>query len=498
MASEHPDPVKWDKVAAELQAAREAQQRTWGDIDNAALGRYLADEATSSERAEIESALQALPELKLLTELVRDVLAESGAAEPSAPVTVAPAAVTTTVPAPPLPLQRPVPFVHKARWGTTRQRGAVLAMAACLFIAVGLWAFWPGTNKRHGLPEESFARSERDSTDVERTLHGDRRPGLMAKRDESDLKLAMAARAVEDLQHEVDAKLEKDDAESVLVAARKLTEAADNKALEEDGRYATKAAAGWSSAGLAYATAGDYDQATEAFRRAFEINRKKLGENHEVTRETCFRLTTVLQDGMATPPAPGNPYANPYGPDNPYAMGYGHRVGVSSVHTAMAKDVRGSDRHAFEERREAFRAKMNRPEAQAHVRTSVLPYLTNALRDASSTKERVDVANALGNLGAIASDAQPVVVECLEQAKDTREQQALVWALSQMGPPNEDAVPALAQTLRCCDAQVRQPVANYLARAPKGQALLNELAEKGKAEEKACAREALQRPRGGR
>src|ERR1700723_2084901 len=98
MPAEHPDSVHWDKVASELRAARAAQQRTWGDIDNATLGRYLADESTSSERDAIETAIEPLPELKLLTDLVRGVLADSPAAEPVAPT---------------LPFQRPVPSVAK-------------------------------------------------------------------------------------------------------------------------------------------------------------------------------------------------------------------------------------------------------------------------------------------------------------------------------------------------------------------------------------------------
>src|SRR5262245_48697254 len=88
MPAEHPNSANWEKVAVELRAARAAQQRTWGDIDNTALGRYLADESPTSERAAVESALETLPELKLLTDLVRDVLADSSPAEPVVPVAV--------------------------------------------------------------------------------------------------------------------------------------------------------------------------------------------------------------------------------------------------------------------------------------------------------------------------------------------------------------------------------------------------------------------------
>src|SRR5262245_65986706 len=64
----------WDRVASELRACKEAQQRAWGDIDSADLGRYLAGEAAGEELTRIEQALEDLPELRKLTDLVRDVL----------------------------------------------------------------------------------------------------------------------------------------------------------------------------------------------------------------------------------------------------------------------------------------------------------------------------------------------------------------------------------------------------------------------------------------
>jgi hypothetical protein len=76
MASDVNAENQWERVAAELRACREAQQRAWGDLDDALLGRYLAGEVDPEERRQIESALQELPELRKLTELVRDVLGE--------------------------------------------------------------------------------------------------------------------------------------------------------------------------------------------------------------------------------------------------------------------------------------------------------------------------------------------------------------------------------------------------------------------------------------
>src|SRR5262249_7528144 len=105
-----------------------AQRRAWGDVDDATLGRYLSDEASSSEQASIEAALQNHADLRLLTDIIRDVLAESGDAIPSLPAEPAPQILAFRPPAKP----RKVSFF--------RQRAALLA-GACLFLAVGLVLF---------------------------------------------------------------------------------------------------------------------------------------------------------------------------------------------------------------------------------------------------------------------------------------------------------------------------------------------------------------------
>jgi hypothetical protein len=131
MAIEFKPDEQWDRVASELRAHREAQRRAWGDLDNATLGRYLAGEAEAEERRRIEAALEERPELRRLTDLVRDVLADVGPVEAPAPA----------VPAPPLAV---LPFpTHTAprRTKATRwRRLGALAAAACLLLALGLGA----------------------------------------------------------------------------------------------------------------------------------------------------------------------------------------------------------------------------------------------------------------------------------------------------------------------------------------------------------------------
>src|SRR5277367_2368347 len=86
MASEFDPTEQWDRVASELRAHKQSQQQAWGDVDNATLGRYLAGDLSGEERQQVEQALSELPELRRLTDIVRDVLDEL---DPAAPVPVA-------------------------------------------------------------------------------------------------------------------------------------------------------------------------------------------------------------------------------------------------------------------------------------------------------------------------------------------------------------------------------------------------------------------------
>jgi hypothetical protein len=122
MPSEFNPTDQWDRVASELRACKQAQQQAWGDIDNTTLGRYLADELSADERRDLEQALADLPELRKLTDVVRDVLDEFDPAAPQ-PVSDSPRL---------LPFIPPVQKKHF--W---RQRGA-LVVAASLLLGLGV------------------------------------------------------------------------------------------------------------------------------------------------------------------------------------------------------------------------------------------------------------------------------------------------------------------------------------------------------------------------
>jgi hypothetical protein len=118
MRSDNRPSDTWDRLAAELKACREAQRRAWGDTDNLLLGRYLADDLTPEERNRVESSLKEHPDLQLLTDVVREVMADCPAEEPPAI----------------LPFRKPQ-NKPKAIWLTRRR---VALAAACLLLAVGL------------------------------------------------------------------------------------------------------------------------------------------------------------------------------------------------------------------------------------------------------------------------------------------------------------------------------------------------------------------------
>src|SRR4051794_23937798 len=94
MSSSFDQRGSWDRVAAELRACKDSQKQAYGDVDNATLGRYLAGDMDAAEMASLQQALDELPELRKLTDLLQDVLRDlepieaPPPAEPAAPVPV--------------------------------------------------------------------------------------------------------------------------------------------------------------------------------------------------------------------------------------------------------------------------------------------------------------------------------------------------------------------------------------------------------------------------
>jgi len=406
-----PDP-NWERVAAELRACRDSHQAAWGSIDNATLGRYLADEVTGPERQEIEEALHNLPELRMLTNLVRDVLTEF---EPvPAPV---PASVPITLsfaehvaqPAASMPAKR------KSYFGKTFRQRAALAAAACLLLGLGLalQGLNPPAETRYALGSPSASRIE----------------------------LALLDREVEKLQTEGRISEAMDRASQLPLVAKQAH-------LDEDPRFAYFL----NRAGMLYQNQGNLAMAQENYNWAYGICQKSLGEEHPATVQS---LANAYQaDINQTPPR--------------------SRVNVATGHPQMMAKVnypaaRTMD-HAKKEKGAARKTEelAGRPilrQNPREVKQAVVPVLVQALQRAETPRERLAYIQALGRLGPVAQEAVPSLTQRLNESQDVAERQAILVAMGEMGPSANNALPVLVESLKCSEPLVREAADQSLRRA---------------------------------
>ncbi|HVS35077.1 MAG TPA: hypothetical protein VMS17_05810 [Gemmataceae bacterium] len=256
---------QWDRLASELRACREAQQETWGDLDNGLLGRYLAGDVTLQERRLIEKELQRRPELRKLTDLVSDVLRDCEPASPVLPFSAAPSTPKTTA----------------GRW----RRWAAVAAAACLLLALGYTVLPKGT-----APSPPFQSSPPNVA-----------PGHLTITNTAGFHPAFSSN-----NSAVDAKFP-------VLAAR------DERPMEKKSgpidHIAVVLADGCEEAAQAYHKTGDLDMAEFSYKLAYNIRDWKFGSKAPPTIETRRNLGDVYQTALnldegpvatqvvATPPA---------------------------------------------------------------------------------------------------------------------------------------------------------------------------------------------------
>lgn len=65
---------KWATVAAQLRAYRDQQQAAWGDLDDTTVAKYLANEATDEEIAQVEAAMERYPAVGQAIGVIKEVL----------------------------------------------------------------------------------------------------------------------------------------------------------------------------------------------------------------------------------------------------------------------------------------------------------------------------------------------------------------------------------------------------------------------------------------
>jgi hypothetical protein len=264
MSSAFDQTGSWDRVAAELRACKESQQKAYGDVDSATLGRYLAGEMTPAERATLEQTLEELPDLRLLADLVQDVLNDVG------PVESAPASA-------PVPVILPLAVVKPRRRASALRRYAPLVAAACLLFACV--ATLPQVGVFSGAPSDVVDLSNGTA----------RLPSLtLSPADERMVWLDAppAAAPVKDGVQAVDKFVTQADAapRSVAASAEQL-----NRAL------------------TTYYAQGEVGQAERTLRYNYAASKKKHGPDHETTRYAGRQLAGVYQFALNEPGVPPSP-----------------------------------------------------------------------------------------------------------------------------------------------------------------------------------------------
>jgi hypothetical protein len=478
------DPDKpWEQVHAELRAQRSAQKQAWGDLDDIVLGRYLADEVDSAERRRIETVLDERPELRQLTDLVRDVLAEF---EPTA----APSPVTLPFPAPTPVAARPAASVRLVRrWWQPRYAGLVAAAAVLLALGLGLGLGgvvsrgpganllpWSTTDERASVGQgRRFSDSDNsrlalnvltpadDSSSERRSADAAHHGGLLAARSLATVQ----QREFERLQFV--AAAEQTFAPAIDDYFSRQTSFYLKQGKEEEARsLANERVAVLNEAGQQHKNKGDYPRSESALARANQYcDRAGLGERDPLTAQSRRNhgelLQVALVDGEADAQVRGLAFSletrrrlleqplwekNTVQPMLNMKYGAERYVGQGVMAYAYPTGPRGE------------------PEKQAHKRLVTDPdaatvSLCYCLEHPKHPGERVRVAWALAELGPDAHRALPLLAGRLQESRDATECVAILVALNRIGATEKErpavltALHGLHRWYRPVNVQVR-------------------------------------------
>ena len=395
MSSDHGADEHWERVASELQAQRQAQQQAWGDVDNATLGRYLADDVTPEERRRIETALNERPELRKLTDLVSDVLRDCE-----------PASTTETTARPAVLPFRKAPPIPKAnhRW----RRYAAVAVAACLLFGLGYVVLPKTGSAPHAgnapLLSGAFTAAHRNGE-----VPGPSKPAHTDHTPEGATTPSVET-AIPD---------------PVVLAC----------------------ADGLNWAGEHLQSAGDLDKAEWSYNLAHKIQVWKLGPDAPTTVETVHKLGDVYQVALNTSDA------DAYAPKMMVKTAPANPPATEIPHPSFVMEKRHDQ---LLNSANQLRERITR-QPPAEVRKSVVPILVQNLRDARTPQAREQLGLALAELGPAANDAVPVLEECLQKAQSPEERAVVLRALGEMGPAaGANAAPVLVTSLKSPSPVVRR------------------------------------------
>ncbi len=380
---------QWNWLASELRARKESQRRTWGELDDTTLGRYLAGESSSEERSRVERELQARPELRKLTELVRDVLSELGPLEFETDPAVAEA-------------PRLLSFAQakqKKTWGQRLRSRSSLVAAACLVLLLGM-----------AMPRGNWLRSPHFSADVAA-------PFAIARLDEPAF--------------ERNAGL----AHLPPGAVRQASEAiAASPALPAVGALALPAE-----------PQDDLlDQeiiftSLESVKKSYLDHKSKFGPNHPSTRALACNLADVYVAGLN-----GSPVAMKRPPEPLVRT----ETAPGVLATTDSKPVRAGPPRSLSGPSQSRYPYRLGYQSTRQINRDVVPILMTALQHATDSEKRLTYVQALGRLGPAGRAAVPVLKQRLEDSTDANEVTAVLLALKQMGEAAYPARPVLESLTR--------------------------------------------------
>jgi hypothetical protein len=460
---------QWERVAAELRSCRESQKRAWGDIDDLTLGRYLAGEVTDDERQRIDQALEQLPDLRLLTDLLHDVLSDTAPVEPS-PVT--------------LPL-KPTARPRQAFWSRVRPYIG-LALAASLLLSLGI--VLPRL-----APSSSSDESPASYTmiDSRTSLKPPERPGASFR--------LMSPAATRLTFEEVTTEAEVLQLRGQLKESLALVERAEG--LIEKKAQAVKTVRKADNennprTALLYARlaevargAGDVDRTERFLARAYQLNRTVYGESAPATvrsrRALANCYSCALCDGAAPPAAAILANATVW--NGPVRFLVAPPQAAALHADACQTDLAFADgpyQKKWKEQQVLRSANALRDrivkQSPNEARRVVVPALIDAIRNTPDAASRVYFVRALGKLGPSAAEALPVLTERLRKADGADEQMVVLESLANLGGGAAEAVPAMAIVLGSDRAEVRDAAAAALLRlGPVARERLLALARRG-------------------
>jgi hypothetical protein len=405
---------QWQRLASELRACKEAQRRTWGTLNDVTLGRYLAGEASGEEVARVEGEMLGHPELRQLTDLVRDVLGELEPID------------ATPIPSPPPRLlswdkaraRRPV-----YEW--VRRRSSLLA-AACLLVVLG--AAMP----RSGFLSAPLADAPGDAPE----------PALAARgvaRAEEGAELAMPWAHPADMRAPAAAGAQAD-RDNPPARAIALSHQASRHRAKVQVRGPRPASADLERVvllqreGISHRKRGDYVAAHGKLAELYSYCKDRLGEHHQATKSSACSLADIYVLGLL----PGQ---------EPSDMKVSHSggSGEASATAIAAAPLPPAERNAAAAK--ALAAPPTRLDALPvwKVKDQVVPVLAAAIENASSPEKRLGYVQALGELGPAAAPAATVLARRLEGCADAAEVVAVLRALQRMGPAAKPAMPAVSR-----------------------------------------------------